>query len=47
MSGDTIQILIAMIAYMLVVVGIGLFLPRERRPIQKIISWAAGPWGPG
>ena len=29
MSGDTIQILIAMIAYMLVVVGIGLFFCQE------------------
>ena len=47
MSGDTIQILIAMIAYMLVVVGIGLFFAKRAQANSEnyfLGGRSLGPW---
>ena len=45
--GDSFQIMIVMIVYMLVVIGIGLAFARRPIAARKTIFWAGGGWGPG
>lgn len=47
MMGDSMQIMVVMIAYMLVVIGIGVAFARRANRAPRTIFWAGGPWAPG